>query len=90
MAPHPLGKLRYADIRIVWKNEAFDFNPWRASMAPQGVAAFVLANGSMSSQQSREGEIRRQLVEADPGLLALQPQAPREDGGGRCHRPRFR
>src|SRR5450756_2445197 len=34
-------------------------------LAPQGVAGFVLANASMSSQQSGEGEIRKQLVEAD-------------------------
>ena len=34
-------------------------------LAPGGVAGFVLANGSMSSMQSGEGEIRRQLVEAD-------------------------
>ena len=33
-------------------------------LAPGGVAGFVLANGSMSSQQSGEGEIRRNLVEA--------------------------
>ena len=34
-------------------------------LAPAGVAGFVLANGSMSSNQSGEGEIRRSLVEAD-------------------------
>ncbi len=34
-------------------------------LAPGGVAGFVLANGSMSSMQSGEGEIRRKLVEAD-------------------------
>src|SRR5919206_2504513 len=34
-------------------------------LAPAGVAGFVLANGSMSSNQSGEGEIRRALVEAD-------------------------
>jgi type I restriction enzyme M protein len=34
-------------------------------LAPQGVAGFVLANGSMSSNQSGEGEIRQRLVEAD-------------------------
>ena len=33
--------------------------------APQGMAGFVLANGSMSSNQSGEGEIRRALIEAD-------------------------
>ena len=34
-------------------------------LAPTGMAGFVLANGSMSSGQSGEGEIRRALVEAD-------------------------
>ncbi|MDI1451405.1 class I SAM-dependent DNA methyltransferase [Polyangium sp. 6x1] len=34
-------------------------------LAPTGIAGFVLANGSMSSQQSGEGEIRRKLIEAD-------------------------
>ncbi len=34
-------------------------------LAPGGVAGFVLANGSMSSNQSGEGEIRRNIVEAD-------------------------
>lgn len=34
-------------------------------LAPKGVAGFVLANGSMSSQTSGEGEIRKNLVEAD-------------------------
>tara|TARA_B100000965_G_scaffold401193_1_gene424524 strand:+ start:739 stop:2691 length:1953 start_codon:yes stop_codon:yes gene_type:complete len=34
-------------------------------LAPDGVAGFVLANGSMSSMQLGEGEIRKALVEAD-------------------------
>src|SRR5207249_2866478 len=34
-------------------------------LAPTGMAGFVLANGSMSSNQSGEGEIRRKIVEAD-------------------------
>jgi len=34
-------------------------------LAPNGMAGFVLANGSMSSNQSGEGEIRRALIEAD-------------------------
>jgi len=34
-------------------------------LAPTGIAGFVLANGSMSSNQSGEGEIRRAIVEAD-------------------------
>lgn len=34
-------------------------------LAPKGMAGFVLANGSMSSNQSGEGEIRKNLLEAD-------------------------
>ena len=34
-------------------------------LAPQGMAGFVLANGSLSSKQSGEGEIRKKLLEAD-------------------------
>jgi len=53
-------------------------------LAPAGVAGFVLANGSMSSNQSGEGEIRRKLIEADlvdcmialPGQLFYTTQIP--------------
>lgn len=34
-------------------------------LAPRGAAGFVLANGSLSSKQGGEGEIRRKLIEAD-------------------------
>jgi type I restriction enzyme M protein len=34
-------------------------------LGPRGVAGFVLANGSMSSNTSNEGEIRKNTVEAD-------------------------
>ena len=34
-------------------------------LSPKGTAGFVLANGSLSSKTSGEGEIRRKLVEAD-------------------------
>ncbi len=34
-------------------------------LSPGGMAGFVLANGSMSSNQSGEGEIRRNIIEAD-------------------------
>jgi type I restriction enzyme M protein len=34
-------------------------------LAPAGVAGFVLANGSMSTSQSGEGDIRKRLIEAD-------------------------
>jgi len=53
-------------------------------LAPHGSAGFVLANGSMSSNQSGEGEIRKSLVEADlvdcmvalPGQLFYSTQIP--------------
>src|SRR3989339_170507 len=34
-------------------------------LSPKGIAGFVLANGSMSSNQSNEGEIRKNIIEAD-------------------------
>jgi len=34
-------------------------------LAPNGMAGFVLANGSMSSNQSGEGDIRKAIIEAD-------------------------
>lgn len=34
-------------------------------LAPRGTAGVVLANGSMSSQQSGEGEIRKAMIEGD-------------------------
>jgi type I restriction enzyme M protein len=34
-------------------------------LAPTGTMATILANGSLSSQQSGEGEIRKNLIEAD-------------------------
>ena len=45
-------------------------------LAPNGIAGFVLANGSMSSNQSGEGEIRKAIVEADlvDCMIALPPQ----------------
>lgn len=36
-----------------------------SKLAPQGVAGVVLANGSLSSQQSGEGDIRRKMIETD-------------------------
>jgi type I restriction enzyme M protein len=53
-------------------------------LAPTGLAGFVLANGSMSSNQSGEGEIRKNLIEADlvdcmvalPGQLFYSTQIP--------------
>ena len=46
------------------RNSAFGI-PLIHHLAPQGMAGFVLANGSMSSNQSGEGDIRRALIEAD-------------------------
>ncbi len=34
-------------------------------LSPTGIAGFVLANGSMSSNSSGEGEIRKNIIEAD-------------------------
>src|SRR5207247_601783 len=34
-------------------------------LMPNGMAGFVLANGSMSSSQSGDGEIRKSIIEAD-------------------------
>lgn len=34
-------------------------------LSPTGIAGFVLANGSMATQQAGEGEIRKNLIEAD-------------------------
>jgi type I restriction enzyme M protein len=53
-------------------------------LAPTGIAGFVLANGSMSTNQSGEGEIRKSIVEADlvdcmvalPGQLFYSTQIP--------------
>ena len=73
-------------------------------LAPTGTAGFVLANGSMSTNQSGEGEIRRNLVEADlvdcmvalPGQLFYSTQIPAclwflaRDRGGRTPGPRDR
>ena len=43
-----------------------DFRTRRLTcLAPTAMAGFVLANGSMSSNQSGEGEIRRAIIEAD-------------------------
>jgi len=55
-----------------------------SKLAPNGVAGFVLANGSMSSNQSGEGEIRKAIIEADlvdcmialPGQLFYTTQIP--------------
>jgi type I restriction enzyme M protein len=45
-------------------------------LAPTGIAGFVLANGSMSSNTSNEGEIRKNIIEADlvDCMVSLPPQ----------------
>ncbi|HRN51838.1 MAG TPA: class I SAM-dependent DNA methyltransferase [Anaerolineales bacterium] len=53
-------------------------------LAPHGTTGFVMANGSISSQQSGEGEIRKAIIEADlvdcmvalPGQLFHNTQIP--------------
>jgi type I restriction enzyme M protein len=53
-------------------------------LAVDGMAGFVLANGSMSSNQSGEGDIRKAIIEADlvdcmvalPGQLFYSTQIP--------------
>lgn len=53
-------------------------------LAPNGTAGAVLANGSMSSNQSGEGDIRQRMIEADvidcmvalPGQLFYSTQIP--------------
>ena len=69
----PVGNANYAWLQhILWH------------LAPNGTAGVVLANGSMSSAQSGEDEIRRAMVEADvvdcmvalPGQLFYSTQIP--------------
>jgi type I restriction enzyme M protein len=55
-----------------------------SKLSPRGVAGVVLANGSLSTQSSGEGEIRRKMVEDDlvecivalPGQLFYTTQIP--------------
>lgn len=69
----PVGNANYAWLQHIHHH-----------LAPNGTAGVVLANGSMSSQQSGEGEIRRAMVEADvvdcmvalPGQLFYSTQIP--------------
>ena len=75
-------------------------------LSPVGVAGFVLANGSMSTQTSNEGEIRKALIEADlvdcmvalPGQLFFTTQIPvclwflarNKSGGTSSKSPKYR
>ena len=52
----PVGNANYAWLQHVFHH-----------LAPHGVAGVVLANGSMSSQQSGEGDIRKAMLEAADG-----------------------
>ena len=69
----PVGNANYAWLQHIVHH-----------LAPLGTAGVVLANGSMSSGQSGEGDIRRALVEADlvdcmvalPGQLFYSTQIP--------------
>lgn len=69
----PVGNANYAWLQHIW---------WH--LAPNGTAGVVLANGSMSSNQSGEGDIRKAMVEADavdcmvalPGQLFYSTQIP--------------
>lgn len=69
----PVGNANYAWLQHIIHH-----------LAPRGTAGVVLANGSMSSQQSGEGDIRKALVEGDvidcmvalPGQLFYSTQIP--------------
>lgn len=69
----PAGNANYAWLQHIY---------WH--LAPNGTAGVVLANGSMSSNQSGEGEIRKAMIEADavdcmvamPGQLFYSTQIP--------------
>jgi type I restriction enzyme M protein len=52
-------------------------------LAPTGSAGFVLANGSMSSNQSGEGDIRRAIIEADLIDCMIARLWCKREGGGR-------
>lgn len=69
----PVGNANYAWLQHIH---------WH--LAPNGTAGVVLANGSMSSNQSGEGDIRKAMIEADavdcmvalPGQLFYSTQIP--------------
>jgi type I restriction enzyme M protein len=69
----PQGNANYAWLSHIYHH-----------LAPRGTAGVVLANGSMSSQTSGEGDIRRKMVEEDaidcmvalPGQLFYSTQIP--------------
>ncbi|MHC2584175.1 type I restriction enzyme M protein [Bradyrhizobium diazoefficiens] len=61
----PIGNANYAWLQHILYH-----------LSPRGQAGVVLANGSMSSNQSNEGAIRKAMVEADvvDVMVALPPQ----------------
>lgn len=69
----PVGNANYAWLQHIVHH-----------LAPHGFAGVVLANGSMSSQQSFEGDIRKAMIEANvvdcmvalPGQLFYSTQIP--------------
>ncbi|WP_288504320.1 class I SAM-dependent DNA methyltransferase [uncultured Pseudomonas sp.] len=69
----PVGNANYAWLQHIVHH-----------LAPNGTAGVVLANGSMSSTQSGEGDIRREMVDKDivdcmvalPGQLFYSTQIP--------------
>jgi type I restriction enzyme M protein len=69
----PVGNANYAWLQHIVHH-----------LAPKGTAGVVLANGSMSSNQSGEGDIRKAMLEADvvdcmvalPGQLFYSTQIP--------------
>jgi type I restriction enzyme M protein len=71
--PPPTGNANYAWVQHMIHH-----------LAPGGRAGFVLANGSMSTNQSGEGQIRQGIIEADlvdcmvalPGQLFYTTQIP--------------
>lgn len=69
----PVGNANYAWLQHIYHH-----------LAPNGAAGVVLANGSMNSSQSGEGDIRKAMIEADavdcmvalPGQLFYSTQIP--------------
>ena len=58
---HPAPQTALRDSAFLQR----EASPQVVSEAKDNMAGFVLANGSMSSNQSGEGDIRRVLIEAD-------------------------
>ncbi len=75
--PPPTGNANYAWLQHM-----------ASKLSPRGVAGIVLANGSLSTQTSNEGEIRRKMIEDDlvecivslPGQLFYSTQIPVSSG----------